>query len=236
MDAAQFVQNSEPFLNFLAGWAGDLPEAALAELAAEPGRVAIISVDVINGFCTTGALASPRIQAIVAPIADLFERAHAAGVEYLALVQESHEPDAVEFQHYPRHAVRGSREAEAVPEIKGLAFYDQLPIFTKNSISPVFNTGFEAWLQAHPQISTFIAVGDCTDLCTYQLAMYLRLRANANQIDQRVIVPANCTDTFDTPLEVANQIGALPHAGDLLHWIFLYSMRLNGVEIVRAIV
>jgi nicotinamidase-related amidase len=235
MDAAQFIENSEPFLNFLAGWASELPEAALADLTAEPGRVAIISVDVINGFCTTGALASPRIQAIVAPIASLFERAHAAGVEYLALVQEAHEPDAVEFQHYPRHAVRGTREAEAVPEIKGLPFYDQLPIFTKNSISPVFNTGLEAWLQAHSQISTFIAVGDCTDLCTYQLAMYLRLRANANQLDQRVIVPANCTGTFDTPQDVARQIGALPHAGDLLHWIFLYNMRLNGIEVVSAI-
>ncbi|MEP7357738.1 MAG: isochorismatase family cysteine hydrolase [Anaerolineales bacterium] len=236
MNAQQFIKDSEPFLNFLAGWAGDLPELTLASLTAEPGRLAIISVDVINGFCTTGALASPRIQAIVAPIAGLFQRAQAAGVEYMALVQEAHEPDAVEFAHYPRHAVRGSREAEAVPELKALPFYDQLPIFTKNSISPVFNSGLEAWLQAHPQISTFVAVGDCTDLCTYQLAMYLRLRANANQLDQRVIVPVNCTDTFDTPLDVARQIGALPHAGDLLHWVFLYNMRLNGVEVVQAIV
>ena len=235
MDVEKFIGNSELFLRYLAGWAGGLPSANLAEVAAEPGRVAIISVDVINGFCTTGALASPRIQGIVAPIADLFERARAAGVEYLALVQEAHEPDAVEFEAYPRHAVRGSAEAEAAPELKALPFYNELPIFTKNSISPAINTGLEAWLQAHPQIHTFIAVGDCTDLCTYQLAMHLRLRANANQLEQRVIVPANCTDTFDTPLAVAKTIGAMPHDADLLHWIFLYNMRLNGIEVVRAI-
>jgi nicotinamidase-related amidase len=235
MDAAEFVRNSELFLSYVAGWAAELPEVTLDSLAAEPGRVAIISVDVINGFCTTGPLASPRIQGIVAPIASLFERAHAAGVEYLALVQEAHEPDAVEFAHYPRHAVRGTREAETVPELRALPFYDQLPIFTKNSINPAINTGLEAWLQAHPQLNTFIAVGDCTDLCTYQLAMYLRLRANANQLEQRIVVPADCTDTFDTPLEVAQKIGALPHPADLLHWIFLYNMRLNGIEVVRSI-
>ena len=123
-----------------------------------------------------------------------------------------------------------------MPELKALPFYADLPIFTKNSISPVLNTGLEAWLSAHPQITTFIAVGDCTDLCTYQLAMYLRLRANANQLDQRVIVPVNCTQTFDTPIAVAKEIGALPHDADLLHWIFLYSMRLNGIEVVRAVV
>jgi hypothetical protein len=42
-------------------------------------------------------------------------------------------------------------------------------------------------------------------------------------------------DTYDLPVETAKQIGAVPHAGDLLHLIFLYSMMLNGVEVVRSI-
>jgi hypothetical protein len=37
------------------------------------------------------------------------------------------------------------------------------------------------------------------------------------------------------PIEVANAIGALPHNGDFLHLVFLYHMRLNGVEVVREI-
>jgi hypothetical protein len=82
---------------------------------------------------------------------------------------------------------------------------------------------------AHPQVDTFIVVGDCTDLCTYQLAMYLKLRANAHQLRQRVIVPENTTDTFDIPVLVAEKIGAVPHDGDLLHLIFLYNMMENGV-------
>jgi nicotinamidase-related amidase len=222
-------------LRYVADWEVALPELPLEALSAEPGRLALISVDVINGFCYAGPLASPRIQGIIAPIVDLFERAHAAGVRRLVLVQEAHEHDAVEFASYPRHAVRGSDEAEAVPEIKALPFYPSMTVITKNSIHPALNTRLEEWLQTHPEVTTFVCVGDCTDLCTYQLAMHLRLRANAHQLHHRIIVPANCTQTYDLPVEAAKEIGAVPHAGDVLHSVFLYSLHLNGVEVVRGI-
>ncbi len=235
MDASALIRNSEPFLRYLAEWEAGLPSLALDRLAADPRRVAVVSVDVINGFCTMGSLASPRVQGIVAPIAELFRRAEAAGVGNLILVQEAHEPDALEFAQYPAHGVRGTPEAEAVPELKALPFFSQMQVFTKNSIHPAFNTGLESWLADHPEVDTFVVVGDCTDLCTYQSAMYFKLRGNALQLAQRVIVPANCVQTFDTPLALARQIGAVPHDGDLLHLIFLYSLALNGIEVVAAI-
>jgi nicotinamidase-related amidase len=235
MDNKKFIRNSEPFLRWLVEWASNLPSAQLADLAPARRRMAIISVDVVNGFCNTGPLASPRIQRIVQPIVTLMERAHALGIENIVLVQEAHEPDAVEFAQYPPHAIRGTHEAEAVPEIQALPFYDQMTRIGKNSIHPALNTQLEDWLQAHPEVDTFIAVGDCTDLCTYQLAMHLRLRANARQLQHRIVVPEDCVQTFDTPVETAEQLGILPHDGDLLHLIFLYSMHLNGVEVVHAL-
>lgn len=235
MNANDMIRQSEPFLRYVAEWEDKLPVLPLAELCAEPGRVAIVSVDVINGFCFSGPLASPRIQGIIAPVVDIFQRAHAAGVRRLVLIQEAHEPDAVEFGQFPRHAVRGTPEAEAVPEIQALPFYPAMTTITKNSIHPAQNTRFGEWLQTHPEVETFICVGDCTDLCTYQLAMHLRLRANAHQLRQRIVVPANSTQTFDLPVPDAQQLGAVPHAGDLLHLIFLYSLKLNGVEVVRAL-
>src|SRR2546426_12135241 len=96
MNGSELIRSSEPFLRYLADWEAGLPTAALADVAADPRRVAIVSVDVINGFCNTGALASPRIQGIVAPIAELFRRAEAAGVQNLVALQEAHEPDATE--------------------------------------------------------------------------------------------------------------------------------------------
>ena len=235
MNASELVHNSESFLRYLAEWEESLPALSMAEVAGVPGRAAIVSVDVINGFCTIGPLASPRIQAIVAPIAALFRRAEAAGIPNLLLVQEAHDPHALEFEQYPAHGVRGTSEAEAVPELRALPFFNKMQVFTKNSIHPAFNSELYDWLDAQPEVDTFVVVGDCTDLCTYQSAMYLKLRANARQVRRRVIVPKNCVQTFDTPLALAQQIGAMPHNGDLLHLIFLYSMQLNGIEVVREI-
>lgn len=235
MDYAALIQTSAPFLQYVLAWEAGLPSLALTSVVRDPARTAVVSVDVINGFCHAGPLASPRVRAIIPPIVRLFERAHAAGVRHLILTQDTHEPEAVEFGQYPPHCVRGTAESETVPELRALPFFDAVQVFPKNSISSTIGTGFSAWLKTHPEVDTFIAVGDCTDLCTYQLAMSLRLRANAHQQIQRVIVPAECVDTYDLPVDTARQIGAVPHAGDLLHLIFLYSLHLNGVEVVRAI-
>jgi len=235
VDYQALMETSDPYLRHVAEWESSLPALPLAQAMPDPARAAIVSVDVINGFCHTGPLSSPRIQRIIAPIVVLFERGYAAGLRHFVLLQDTHEPDAIEFAQYPPHCVRGSDESQSVPEFKALPFYEQMTVIPKNSIHPALNTSFESWLAANPAVDTFICVGDCTDLCTHQLAMHLRLRANAYQLKQRVILPANTADTFDTPVETALQIGAVPHAADLLHHIFLHNMHLNGVEIVREI-
>lgn len=235
MDAAQLIARSAPFLRYLAEWEAGRPSLALESVVRDPAHTAVVSVDLINGFCHAGPLASPRVQALIPPIVRLFERAHAAGVRHLILTQDTHDPQAVEFGQYPPHCVRGTSESETVPELRALPFFSDLTVFEKNSISSTIGTGLPAWLEAHPQVDTFVAVGDCTDLCTYQLAMALRLRANAQQQRQRVIVPIECVDTYDIPLEAALASGAAPHPADLLHLIFLHNLSLNGVEVVRSI-
>lgn len=229
------VQQSRPFLAYLDGWLASLPALPLAQIVTNPRQTAILSVDVINGFCYEGPLASPRVAGIVEPIADLFRRAWDAGVRDIVLSQDTHEPNAVEFAQYPPHCVRGSAEAQTVAAFTRLPFFDQIIVLEKNSIHSGINTGLEPWLEDHPKTGTFIVTGDCTDLCTYQLAMLLRLDANARQINRRVIVPANCTQTYDRPVEVALEQGGLPHSADLLHAVFLYHMQLNGIEVISEI-
>jgi nicotinamidase-related amidase len=227
--------DTQEFMDYLTGWIRSLPVLALRETLAEPQTCAILSVDVINGFCSTGPLASPRVNQIVQPIVRLFEAAWKAGLRQIVLAQDTHEPDAVEFGSWPGHCVRGTYESEAVDAFKALPFYERLTTIPKNSINAAMNTGLPAWLAARPELSTFIVVGDCTDLCTYQLAMYLRLEANAHQLKRRVIVPADCVDTYDFPVQAALAAGAMPHPADILHPLFLQHMALNGVEVVKSI-
>jgi nicotinamidase-related amidase len=237
MNAQALIQNSLPFLTWLADWHTRLPQPKLDTLVNDPRRTAVLSVDVINGFCHSGPLASPRVKAIIEPIVRLMTAARALGVRHFIVTQDTHAPDAVEFSAYPPHCVRGSHESDTVPEFKALPFWNEFVVMPKNSIDSSLDTDLDQWLDEHSDVTTFVVVGDCTDLCTFQLAMRLRLRANALQKPGvRVIVPEDCVDTFDTPVETAKSLGAMPHDADLLHRIFLYQMALNGVEVVKHIV
>ena len=53
---------------------------------------------------------------------DLFERAHALGVLPFVLAQDTHHPETPEFEAWPVHCVRGTDEAETIPELKSLPF------------------------------------------------------------------------------------------------------------------
>lgn len=229
-------ENAASYIDYLENWVSELPAVPLRAVVANPTSTAVLCVDLINGFCTIGPLSSPRVQGIVSPIVKAFTAAHALGVTHFLLPQDTHDPQAVEFSNYPPHAVRDDIESQTVPELGALPFADQFVIIEKNSISSAHNTALDAWLDAHPEVNTFIVTGDCSDLCTYQLAMHLRLRANAHQLqDVRVVVPANCVQTYDTPVEVAQRLGIPAHHGDLLHAVFLHNMAGNGVEVVGSL-
>ena len=229
------VEQSAPFLGYLENWLAKLPSLSMAEAIPDPAKAAVVSVDVTKGFCDEGPLASPRVAEIVEPITRLFQQAWKRGVCHIVLTQDTHEPDAVEFAQWPPHCVRGTAEAQTVDAIKALPFYEQIVVLEKNSIASGLSDGLAGWLEKHPEIDHFIVVGDCTDLCTYQLAMHLRLDTNERQLARRVIVPANCVQTYDRSVETAQEQGGLPHPGDLIHAMFLYHMQLNGIEIVCEI-
>lgn len=229
------MQQTGPFLDYLDEWTTNLPEMPAHAAIKDPAKTAVLSVDVTNGFCYEGPLSSPRVAGIVDPISRLFQLAWERGVDKFLLSQDTHEPQAVEFAQWPPHCVRGTAEAETVDAFKRLPFYPQMVLIEKNSIQSGLNRGLTAWLEGHSEVDTYIVTGDCTDLCTYQLAMHLRLYANELQLKRRVIVPADCVQTYDLSVETARQAGILPHPGDLIHAMFLYHMALNGVEVVAKI-
>jgi hypothetical protein len=82
-------------------------------------------------------------------------------------------------------------------------------------------------------VDTFIS-GRLTDICAYLLAI-----APARQ-GQCLHLPGACrAGELRRHLRSAagdrQQIGAMPHPGDLLHQVFLYHMALNGIEVVKEI-
>lgn len=241
MNLKELIASSRPFLGWLVDWYNSRPALDLTQVLLDvehdPGRIAILAVDVTTGFCSEGPLSSERVGRIVPPVARLFERAYDLGVRHFILPQDTHSADAVEFESFPAHCVRGSGEPVTVSELQALPFANLFRIIEKDSISSSIDTELDAWLDGHPEVTTFLVAGDCTDFCVYQLAMHLRLRANALGLrDVKVIVPIEGVDTFHIPVDVAQEIGALPHHGDLMHLVFLFSMAQNGVQVASEVV
>ena len=234
----QFLPQATLFLEELVNWKRALQSLSWMHVTeqARPEQIAIFSIDMVNGFCHAGALSSSRVAGIIPQVVDVFAGAYEAGVRDFVLAQDNHPADAVEFADFPPHCMVGTTEAETIPELAGLPFADRFTIVPKNSLNAFHNTRLGEWLAAHPDLRTAIIVGDCTDLCVHQTAMHLKLSANAhNNRNLRIIVPENAVQTYDTPVATARELGILPHNGDVMHLVFLYHMRLNGIEVVRAI-
>ncbi|MDL2344237.1 cysteine hydrolase family protein [Deinococcus sp. MIMF12] len=217
----QAIQQAE----LLEHWLADLPALTLK---APPERVAVVCVDLIEGFTRQGPLASPRVAAVIPRVTGLIRSLLDAGVRAgnVVLVQDSHPEDAREFAAYPPHCVAGTPEAGAVAELRALPEFAHFQHFQKNSIASHTSPEFRAWLEERgADFDVVVAVGDVTDLCLYTLALHLVTDGMARQLERRVVVPEPCAQTWDAP----------GHPGDLYHALFLHQLERNGVQVVSGL-
>src|SRR5881392_1209712 len=123
---SNFVEQSKDFLSALVAWKRELPTLAWSDLRmeAQQERVALISVDMINGFCHEGVLSSPRVKNIIPAVVAAFKGAYNIGVREFVLAQDCHTPESVEFADFPPHCQAGTSEANTVPELAQLPFAD----------------------------------------------------------------------------------------------------------------
>lgn len=239
VETARFVAERAPFLAWLkeleSSWAPLSFEDLVAE-AGGAGNVAVLGVDLLKGFCCEGALASPRVGAIVPAAVRMLTRAHDLGVRHFLFPSDDHPPDSPEFASFPPHCVTGTAEAEIVDEITALPFADLFHKLPKKSVNSFVETAVDSHLRRHPNLRAVVAIGDVTDICLHTMALHLRSLANSLHLPWAVVVPASGVQTYDLPVEVARKVGALPHDGDLLHLVFLYHLQLNGVRVVADLV
>lgn len=229
----QFIACHRDFLSFLAGFRQQLPTLRLSEIVgADPGHVAMVTVDVIKGFCSQGAMCSPRVAAIVPAVKRIIQAADQAGVRHFLFTCDTHTPDSREFDTWPAHCVAGTPESELEDDLLRLPGSDKFVMLPKPSINSLIDTELADTLEAiQPRV--IIAMGDVTDLCYYQLATNLKMLANARGWNCRVIAPLSAIETYDTPMATAQQLGILPHDGDFINAFFAYHLQATGVEVVQ---
>src|SRR5690349_3280693 len=103
----------QDFFNWLENWNKTLPTKTLTELG-KPEHIAVVSVDMIVGFCHKGPLASKEVHDIIPDVVNVFTKAHEYGVTHFLLLQDTHSQNAEEFHAYPPHCVKGTEESQNI--------------------------------------------------------------------------------------------------------------------------
>ena len=115
--------------------------------------------------------------------------------------------------------MKDTDEWELVEELN----LEGIEVIKKNSTNGFLEENF---ILNKEEIDNVIIVGDCTDICIYQLAISLRAEFNRVNKDGEIYVPKKLVDTFDMPMHKAN----------FMNYVFLNSMIDNGVNVIEDII
>ncbi len=181
-------------------------------------RTALFVVDMVNGFVYSGALASPRVAAIVENVVDLNKKMK--GYKKVFFL-DTHDENSLEFRSFPMHCIKGEYEAETKDSESEETVYIE-----KNCTNGFHAEGFKEWIKTYEdKVDNYVVTGCVTDICVLQFALTLKTYFNEKNKDVRLIVPTNVVETYDGGT----------HKGDLINLFALYNMYVCGIEIVDKI-
>jgi nicotinamidase/pyrazinamidase len=172
------------------------------------GRKTILVVDMLNGFCRFGNLASARLDSITGRLREHLTREQDAGVD-LVFLADAHAADDAEFAMFPPHCITGSGEEEIVPELAELAGRGY--VVRKHTYSGFYGTELDTLLERlAPDVVE--VTGVCTDICVLHTVYELRIRG------YEVLVRHDLVETYDAPGHDGDEINhvALSHIREVL--------------------
>lgn len=131
-------------------------------------RSAVLVIDMANDFVfPSGAIADAggpdyqrRAQAIIPTLKRLLAAARPAGVQVI-YVTDAHTAEDSELKKWPPHAMRGTRQAEIVPDLTPTP---NDIVLEKRTYSPFVSTDLDTILRQHG-VTTLYITGLHTDCC-----------------------------------------------------------------------
>jgi len=186
----------------------------------ESAKRMLVVVDLVKGFVTEGNMADPKIQNIV-PESKRLVQEFIQNDDPVLFIKDCHEKNAAEFNRFPVHCVKGTREAEMVDELK--SFENEVIVFEKNSTSAMFAKNFVNTIDQMEKLEEVVIIGCCTDICVMNLAIPLRNYFDEVNRDIKIVVPKNAVETYDAPY----------HAKDEYNVMAFKFMIQAGIEVVN---
>jgi len=158
----------------------------------------LYNIDMNNGFVNFGPMANPLYNKLVPEQIKMIKKIlHENG--QLNFILENHDQNALEFKTYPPHCIKGSSEAELIPELKKYASIPGVRIFGKNSINGMFNLSVQEQIRELKALKEVIIEGVCADLCVMDFARSLARYLDEINKEVKIFVVRDAIDTFDAP-------------------------------------
>lgn len=147
----------------------------------------LLIVDMLNGFLDPdGSLyCGDRARKIIPFVRKRIEHYNETG-RSVVFICDSHEPSDKEFDVYGQHCVRGTWEAEVVPELPT----GNASVLHKKTLSAFYNTQLAAKLRGHrPELIELVGV--CTDICVLFTAFDLIARGWTVEVPRKGVSSFN---------------------------------------------
>ncbi|XP_002976575.2 nicotinamidase 1 [Selaginella moellendorffii] len=210
-------------------------------------RTGLVVLDEVNGFCTVGhGNLAPRapdaqVERMVDETVRIAREFRSRHLPVLAFL-DCHDPNKPE-NPYPPHCLVGSGEEELVPDLKWFEDDDEVVLVRKDCINgfvgamrPDGSNTVVDWINAN-KIQRILVVGVCTDICVLDFVATMTSVRNhgiSPPLEEIVVYAQGCS-TYDLPLAVAKEIGAVAHPQDLAHHMGLYLTAARGAKIVDSV-
>ena len=159
-------------------------------------KKALIVVDMVNGFVYEGPLHDVECSKIIPRQKEIIDE-YLDNEKLVIFIKDTHDKDCTEFLRMPAHCVKGSNEAELVPELKCYENKDNTISIEKNSTS--FNEApeFRKVIDELINLERVDEIGVCTDICDFNGIMGLANRFNQENRDVSLNVHEDAIATFD---------------------------------------
>ncbi len=229
------MKQEKMFLDYLEQWFTEQQSLSWNDIQ---GELVVGVVDMVKGFCEQGPLASPRIADLIPTIKNYLLKSEDRGCSEVFYPCDAHQDGSLEFESFPPHCVENTEESQLVSDLEECFVQGRDRRVDKRSLSSFVGTDLSAVLRERygDKETTFLILGDCTDLCVFHCVFGLIMLKNTYDLPWQIIVPEDGVNTYDLTIEVAKDIGAMAHPGDLWHKLGLYQMALNGAKIVKTII
>lgn len=158
----------------------------------------VLVVDMNVGFTQKGNLYSPRVGALVKPMAEFLSKLPVGN--RVIFLSDCHRLDDSELLRFPVHCIKGSGEELINGELLLACSNLNYELFYKNEHDVFVYTNEDDIIHPDSNDYNWIVIGCVTDICVEAAVGSLVMR------EQNVTVVRNLIDTFDIPGHDADEI------------------------------